>query len=166
VELAEDSPYILCPGEVERNGKWVRCNARIHINRRKPKDNPLACSECGQPLRITDADGETELNEHWRLMDESTPLALIIADKFKLAGFSTRQMADKWRKFERDLSKPDCPIKPERVIEAADECLIKRGESFGSACWSWIIARYANKTARDNVKLPTPQTSHRQLMVE
>ena len=151
VDLDEGSWYILCPGETA-SGK--RCNARIHINRRKPKDNPLACPECGQPLRIFDADGETELNEHWRLIDESTPLALAIADKFKLAGFSTQQIADRWRKFERDLGKPGSPIKPERVLEVADECLQKLGEGFASACWHWIMARCANKAARDSVKTP------------
>jgi len=154
VELDESSQYILCPGDTVRNGKWVRCNARIYINRRKPKDNPLACPECGQPLRITDADGETELNEHWRLIDGNTPLALIIADKFKLVGFGSRQIADQWRQFERNMNKSGSLITPERVTAAMEECFIKRGEGFGQACWAWIMARCANKIARDGVRQP------------
>lgn len=161
VDVDEDNQqFILCPGEAE-NGS--RCNATIYLSR-KAKDNPLACPQCGQPLKIFAPDGRTPLNQHLVLLD--TPLALIIADKFKQVAFPSVAVADKWRKFERDLQKPNSPLKPERVLEAADECLKKCGEHFGSACWSWIIARCANKTARESVKLPAPQTSHRQLMVE
>ena len=163
VDLDEASNYILCPGELERGG---RCNAKVYINRRKPKDNPLACPECGQPLRIMDADGETELNEHWRLIDGDTPLALIIADKFKLTGFGSRQIADKWRRFERDLNKPGSLITPERVMAAMDECYTKRGEGFGPACWAWIMARCANKIARESVTPPRGEVHRKRLVAE
>ena len=113
-----------------------------------------------------DADGETELNEHWRLIDESTPLALIIADKFKQVGFPSRQLADQWRKFERDLGKPNSSINPKRVMDAADECFTKRGEGFGSGCWAWIMARCANKAARAGVTVPDSEVRRKKFIVE
>ena len=168
VDVDEDNrQFILCPGELP-NGS--RCNATIYLSR-KVKDNPLACPECGQPLRIFEADGVTPLNQHMVLLD--TPLAVIIADRFKQAYFPNVSIAQRWRAFEKGVSRPNpqgasgsSVISPQRVLHVAEECLAKFKADFGSACWAWIMARCANKIARESVNAPAPEPIRKHLVVE